>query len=458
MPQHPASYRDPAGHVHLSEGRVLRSVLPPGINHYRAAKDSGFLSKATAGGLLIAGDEVNPDLLAQEAPDAQAVLEHPTLDFVSHPYEWSFGALKEAGLLTLDLHLDALDHGLTLSDASAYNVQFIGPKPIFIDYLSLIRYEAGQVWLGYRQFCEQFLNPLLLTAKTGVAFQPFYRGSMEGIRSADLAALLPWTSRWSPRVAIHVVLQARMQRSVTTAKTARARRVTISKEGLAANLQMVRSWIASLNPPAALSTPWQHYEHTVSYSQDERAAKTSFVAEMVGRAAPRIVWDIGCNSGEYAEVALRSGAGTVIGFEPDQGALNAAFARARTKGLSFLPLSLDVTNPSPSLGWREQERPGFLARRNADFVMGLAVTHHLILGKNLPLDQVVDWFVSLAPQGVIEFVPKTDPMAQQLLELKPDLWPDYHVTAFEAALATRATIIKKAPVTATGRVMFAFAR
>ena len=458
MAPHPASFRDPAGHVHLVGDRVLRSVLAPGIDNYRAAQTSGFLAKATKSGRLIAASEVDPLLLAAEAPGAEVVLEHPRLDFISYPYEWSFGALREAALLTLDLHLEALEHGLTMSDASAFNVQFVGPTPLFIDYLSLIRYRPGQVWLGYRQFCEQFLNPLLLTATTGVPFQPHYRGTLEGIRSTDLAALLPFRTKWSPRIALHVLLQARMQGRVTARDTAKARTIEISKTALAANLSSLRGWIDGLRPPTSQATPWQHYEQTVSYSPDERAKKAAFVSDFVAAAGPKIVWDIGCNAGEYAEVALAAGAGAVIGFEPDHGALNAAFQRARERRLAFLPLCIDATNPSPSSGWREQERSGLHARRNADVVLGLAITHHLILGRHLPLGQVAEWFTSLAPQGVVEFVPKDDPMSRMLLALKPEIGADYSAEAFEAALASQARIVRRETMTQSGRVLFGFAR
>ena len=273
MPRDPASFRDPAGHVHLHDGRILRSILPPGVASYRASKDSGFLEVATRSGRLIEGREVEPTTLSSEEPDAVYVLEHPRLEFISYRYEWSFSGLQAAALLTLDLHVDALQHGLTLSDASAYNVQFIGPRPIFIDYLSLLPYQDGQVWLGYRQFCEQFLNPLLLTVKTGVAFQPLYRGTLEGIPSADLAALLPFRTKLGARIALHVVLQGRMQQNMTAKRTSMAKGIRLSKTALANNLRSMRSWVAGLQPPSSQLTPWERYEQTAQYTTDERAAK-----------------------------------------------------------------------------------------------------------------------------------------------------------------------------------------
>jgi len=458
MPRDPASFRDPAGHVHMRDGRVLRSVLVPGAGQYRAVRETGFLDLAARNGRLIEGREIDPRSLGDEEPGAVHVIEHPPLRFISYPYEWSFYALQSAALLTLDLHLDALEHRLTLTDSSAYNVQFDGADPIFIDYLSVCPYEAGQVWLGYRQFCEQFLNPLLFTAKTGVAFQPFYRGKPEGLPAGDLTALLPWWTKLDPRIALHVVLQGRMQGAVTARRTARAKGIRLSESAFANNLHAMRAWIATLTPPASQATPWQHYERAVHYTPDEHAAKARFVANVVRSAAPQTVWDLGCNSGEYAEVAVNSGARLVIGFEPDAGALNAAFERARTKRLSFLPLALDLTNPSPSLGWRQQERRGLIERRNADLVLCLALLHHLVLARNLPLSQVLDWLISLAPRGVIEFVPRDDPMALQLVAFKPHVAPDYTRESFLAMLRTRAQLDRQEVVTQSGRLLVAYAR
>jgi ribosomal protein L11 methylase PrmA len=458
MPRDPASYRDPAGHVHHVNGRVYRSILPPGAANYRAARDSGFLDAATRSGRLIEGHEVDRSVLAAEAPDAEFVVEHPRLDFISYPYCWSFFGLRSAALLTLDLHIDALAHGLTLSDASAYNVQFTGPRPLFIDYLSMIRYEEGQVWLGYRQFCEQFLNPLLLTAKTGASFQAWYRGSLEGIPSSDMAAVLPFMSKLNPLIALHTVVQGRMQRSVSARQTKKAQSIRLSKTALTNNLRSMRGLVAGLKPPAAQNSPWQDYERTAQYTPDERAAKARFVAAAVSASGARTVWDLGCNSGEYSEIALGSGARLVIGLEPDVGALNAAFQRAEARQLNFLPLSVDLTNPPPSAGWRQQERLGLSERANADCILCLALLHHLVIGRNLPLPEVLGWLVSLAPNGVIEFVPKSDPMAQQLLTWKPAVAPDYDLENVRQVLGALARITREEVVTASGRTLFAYSR
>jgi len=405
---------------------------------------------------MIEGHEVDPGVLAEEAPDAVHVIEHPPLKFISYPYSWSFDGLQAAALLTLDLHVEALGFGLTLSDASAYNIQFVGSRPIFIDYLSPILYEEGQVWLGYRQFCEQFLNPLLLTARTGVPFHPWYRGAPEGIPAAELSAILPFRAKIHPLIALHVAVQGRLQRAVTARRTAVARNVRISRTALVNNLESMRRLVAGLRPPRSQRSPWENYEQTAQYSVGERAAKAEFVRQVVAATQPRMLWDLGCNAGEYAELALESGASAVIGLEPDPGALNAAFRRASAKGLNFLPLAVDLLNPPPSLGWRQQERLGLAERCNADFLLCLALLHHLVLGRNLPLSEVIEWLTSLAPKGIIEFVPRTDPMAQQLVSWKPTVAPDYDLSTVKALLGARVRIDREEAVTTSGRVLLAF--
>lgn len=456
MPRSPASFRDPAGHVHLLDGKIYRSVLPAGVSQYHAARDSGFLTSAAQSGNMVEGREVDAGVLSAEAPNAVHVIEHPRLPFISYPYCWSFDGLQAAALLTLDLHIQALQFGLTLSDASAYNIQFIGPKPIFIDFLSPIPYEEGQVWLGYRQFCEQFLNPLLLTAKTGVPFNAWYRGAPEGIPAAELSALLPTRTKFHPLIALHVVVQGRMQRSVTARSTAKARNVRLSRTAFLNNLESMRRLVAGLRAPRAQQSPWENYELTAHYTAEERAGKAEFVRQVVAAAQPKMLWDLGCNAGEYSELAIDGGAHAVIGLEPDPGALNAAFRRAATKQLNFLPLAVDLLNPPPSLGWRQQERMGLAEQRNADFVLCLALLHHLVLGRNLPLPEVIEWLTSLAPKGVIEFVPRTDPMAQQLVSWKPNVAPDYDLATVKALIGAHARIDREEVVTKSGRVLFAY--
>jgi ribosomal protein L11 methylase PrmA len=199
---------------------------------------------------------------------------------------------------------------------------------------------------------------------------------------------------------------------------------------------------------------WQRYAGDNSYTTDESDQKRRYIARFTEKVRPRMLWDLGCNAGDYSRSALEGGAAYVVGFDFDLGALEAAFARARKENLAFLPLYMDATNPSPTQGWRQSERQGLQQRGPAHALVALAFIHHLAIAKNIPLDQLVDWLTGLAPTGVVEFVPKSDPMVQRLLAHREDIFDGYDQDAFAALLARRGRIVESQTVSASGRTLF----
>jgi ribosomal protein L11 methylase PrmA len=455
------SFRDPSGRVYKVGNEIFRTVSPQAAEHYSFVKGTGLLDDLVKRGLAVSSDEVDCSALGEAASEAQMVLRHSRIPFISYPYEWPFALLKAAALLHLEIQIEALERGVVLSDASAYNIQFVGPKPQFIDILSFRRYEEGELWRGHRQFCEQFLNPLLLRALFGIPHNAWFRGRLEGIETESIAELLPWWRKFSLNLATHVTLPARLQRKATANSAdivAKARLASLPKRSYLGMLRQLQGWIGKLEPRDTGTTVWRDYDTTNTYASDEEAAKRAFIGEFASKVKPAMMWDLGCNSGEYSEVALQNGAERVVGFDIDQGALERSYARASAKSLDLLPLYQDAANPSPSQGWNVAERPSVSARGGAAAITALAFEHHLAIARNIPLDQVVSWLVSLAPQGVIEFVQKSDPTVQQLLSLREDIFDAYTQDAFEAALGGKARIVKSERVAATGRTLYWFDR
>lgn len=458
----PSSFRDPSGRVYVCGDRIFRTVMEPAVADFEFVQQTGFLERLASDGLTIPAEPVSGDILGALAQGARYVLEHPKLPFISYPYEWPFPVLKAAALLHLEIHLKALNSGITLSDGSAYNIQFKDARPVFIDYLSFRRYRDGEFWMGHRQFYEQFLNPLLLRALLGVPYNPWYRGCHEGISTAELNRLIPLTSKLSWKVLTHVTLQAAFEKSAAKEVRAAIKSVSVSGKfpllAFQRLLHRLHTWISKLEPADTGKTVWTDYAKNTSYTSAETVAKQEFVAKFAGAVRPRMVWDLGCNTGDYSKVALDAGANNVIGFDSDHGALEAAFARAQAEGLAFLPLFLDAANPTASQGWAEAERRGLKARATADAIFALALVHHIAIGHNIPLERVVDWLIGLAPQGIIEFVQKTDPMVRQMLSLREDIFADYSEEQFLKHITARAQIIETKVVSASGRRLVWFAR
>lgn len=440
----PASFRDPAGHVYQIDGHVFRTVTEHAAADFEFVRESGLFDDLSAAGEAIAAEAVGTDVHGLLKNGARYLLEHPRLPVISYPYEWSFAALKAAALLHLEVHRKALKRNVTLSDASAYNVQFIGAKPIFIDTLSFRPYHEGEYWAGHKQFCEQFLNPLLLRAFFGTPHNAWYRGNLEGIPTAEFARLLPLRRKLSWNVLSNLVLPAMFDRSAQRGEI-KVSTGTLQKSGLPLvalqrMLDRLSDWIARLQPRDKMPTTWQNYAQDNSYEREQAEAKHEFVRAFVAAEKPAMLWDFGCNTGDYAETALQAGAGYVVGWDFDQGALDAAFARSAERDLAFTPLYFDAGNPSPDQGWAQEERKGLSGRGPADAVLALAFVHHLAIARNLPLPRIAGWLTGLARAGVVEFVPREDPMVQTMLRLREDIFPDYSLDSFLDCLGETARV------------------
>lgn len=454
----PGSFRDPDGRVFRIGEKVFRSVTGSAARNFARAEEAGVMRKLVDRGQLVDFTDVTEQASKVGIEQADVLLSHPQIPFISYPYEWSFSLHKAAALAHLDLHLELLSEDFTLVDATAYNMQFDGTRPVHIDHLSIRPYEDGEIWAAHRQFCMQFLNPLLMWSMLDLQPNHWFRGSLEGIAPEDLAKLVPLRKRLNWTVLTHVIAQATLQnRSVqSTTGSSRYREARLPRSSFEGMLRGLRGAIAKMEVPSH-KTVWGEYANNTSYAAPEAAAKHDLVKEAVAAIKPGLLYDIGCNTGDYSKSALEAGAGKVIGFDFDHGALEIAFKRAQLEQLDLLPLWLDAANPSPSQGWGEAERMGLSKRAKPDALLALAFIHHIAVGRNVPLDMAVDWLVSLAPAGVIEFPHKEDPMVQLLLSQRPDIFPDYHNDTFANLLSQRAQIVKAVDVLPT-RTLYWFQR
>jgi ribosomal protein L11 methylase PrmA len=384
---------------------------------------------------LIATEPVELDDLPELTGEpAAAALRHERIPFVSHPYEWPFSMLKDAALLQLALGREALRHDLTLKDASAYNVQWRGAQPVFVDVGSFERLRPGEPWAGYRQFCMLFLYPLMLQAYRGVPYHAWLRGSLDGIAPAEARALLPKRRRG---VLTHVVLHARLEARYADAGDVKRdlKRAGFRKELLDANLRRLEKLVRRLEYKPG-RTAWTEYAATNTYTDEEAGRKAAFVRAAAARHPGGLTWDLGCNDGTYSRVAAEH-AGYVVAVDADHATVDGLY-RALGGRTDVLPLVMSVTDPSPDLGWRGRERASLEHRGTPDLVLALALIHHVVIGGNVPVSQFLDWLRSLDCALVIEFPDRQDPMVQRLLSGKAETAnPDYDRETFERALAER---------------------
>jgi hypothetical protein len=451
------SYRDPGGFVYRRDGVLHRQIGPASIDDWEAFVSSGLASRLVAAGRLIAYETA--PITERATAEARAVIRPEPIDFISYPYEWTFGELKDAALLTLDAQLEVMASGWTLKDASAYNVQFRDARPVIIDSLSFEPLAEGAPWIAYRQFCELFLAPLALVAFRDARLSRLLRADPDGI-PLDLASkLLPWRTRLNFGLLSHLHLHAGAQRRYASrrdgGKAAKAARIDRTRlKALIANL---RSTVAGLEWKPT-GTEWSDYADHTSYSDPATEDKSRLVGELSRRVPGGRAWDLGANTGRYSRIVAGTGK-QVIAFDIDPAAAEQLYRHVRVEDRSaILPLVLDIANPSPGIGWGGEERRSLLERANADLVVAMALIHHLAISRNVPLPMIFGFFADLAPWAIVEFVPKDDPMVQLLLATRRDVFDDYSIDGFRRAAQERFTIVSQEPITESARVLFLLRR
>jgi hypothetical protein len=451
----PGSFRDPDSRVFYAGDAVYRALSTDGLDDYRALEQAGLLEDPRIVATELVRDP--PELGARLVKDTAGVLRHERIPFVSYPYEWTFSMLKDAALLQLELLLAALEHDLVLKDSTPYNVQFRGSRALFVDVGSFERLRPGEPWAGYRQFCMLYLYPLLLQALKGVRFHPWLRGSLEGITATEMRGLMSARDRFRRGVPTHVLLHARLERRYADRGGEvrdDLRRAGFRKALIVANARKLRALVQRLrwDPPAGV---WTAYGERNSYSDSDVARKEDFVREAARACEPRLVWDIGANNGRYSRLAAEH-AETVVAIDADQGPLELLYRELRAEGDErILPLTVDLADPSPGLGWRGLERGALATRGRPDLVLALALVHHLTIAANVPVREVVDWLAGLGSALVVEFPTREDPMVKTLLAPKREgLHPDYELGHFERCLAEAFTIERSERLGSGTRVLF----
>ena len=454
------SFRDPAGNVFYHLDKVYRLVNKSGTDRINFLDKKNLLKKSIENNFLVNSRVLNNEEAQHLGFDKDSLLiEHEKIPYISYPYEWSFSQLKTAAIHHLDFHLFLLNNDATLIDANAYNIQFIGSNPVFIDILSIKKYEEGEFWYGHKQFCENFLNPLILSAKKGIQFNNWFKGNLEGIPTHELNSILTFFDKISYNIFVHVYLLNKFDNKYKNQN----KKIDINlkkkfpKKNLISMLNQLKNFIKKLKQKK-ITTVWENYSISNTYKESEESEKAEIVKNFIdNNMLPRVI-DLGCNDGFYSKIAMRNDINYVVGLDYDPISIDRAFNTFGNKQKNFLPLIFDATNPSANIGWNETERKSFNKRANFDGLLALAFEHHLAIAKNIPLKDTVNWLIQLAPKGLIEFVPKNDETIQKMLKFKGDIFPDYNEENFKYFIEKKAKIVSIKEVTSSGRKIYEYKR
>ena len=444
------SFRDPGSRVWRDGDRVLRGLDEGAAADFAKLAGSKFFARALENNEIVGTREAKEAKEAEEgeqaehaAPDGRpwtTVLEHDPIPVINYAHEWSFSMLQDAALLTLRLVRAAIDEGMTTKDATPYNVQFVGTRPVFIDIASFEPYRDGEPWWGYRQFCQLFLYPLMFTAYKDLPHQPWLRGAVDGITPEQARRVLQGRRSGRKGLLAHVWLHAKADQKFTggSADTVdELKQAGYKKAIYIATIDRLIKLVAGLEWQRSDST-WAEYSERGHYKSDDLTLKADFVREVTGRRQRSHVWDIGANDGMFSRIAAEH-ADTVLAIDADDLVVDRLYRTLRDDGTEgILPLAMNFADPSPGIGWRGRERPPLTDRSSPDLILALAVIHHLALTHNIPTAAILDLFRDLRAEVVLEIPTEADPMVKTLMGHKrAGVHGDYTAANIEAQVADR---------------------
>jgi hypothetical protein len=449
----PSSFRDPCGFVFSRGGEVYRQINRTGARDYDLLMRSGLYEKLD--GLLVRHEEVSVE--PARPATAHAILRPDHIPFITYPYEWAFGQLKDAALLTLAVQKAALRAQISLKDASAFNVQFVNGHPIHIDTLSFESLVPGRPWVAYRQFCQHFVAPLALMATRDLRLGRLTATHIDGVPIDLASALLPARTWWRPGLLLHLHLHAWGQRSWSKKGRGGGRAPKVSRSGLEGLIDSLERTVLGLRLGDDRST-WSTYYAETNYSPGAFEAKRQAVRRYIDTVRPGVVWDLGANTGVFSALAAMVDARTVA-FDMDALAVDLHYRKCKERGeRRILPLVMDLANPTASIGWNGSERMSLFDRGPAALALALALVHHLAIGNNIPLPSVAAAFSRMAEWVVVEFVPKSDSQVLRMLDAREDVFPDYSREGFEAAFREHFAIIETEAIPESQRFLYLMRR
>ena len=449
MIKEPSSFRDPDSILEFDSEFYYRKMSVNYLPHYLHFKSSGLKDKLVNEGYILPFEEI-----IDESPNigfTNQVLKTEKIPFISYPYEWSFSQLKAAAIKTLKINLIALEYGMILKDSSAYNIQFIGSKAIFIDISSFEIYQSNSLWAGYQQFCRHFLAPLLLASYKDVRLIKLLIINIDGIDLSFVRKLLPIKSFLNSGVFLHIIL------NTTGVKTTSNKKIKLKEQGLNSILVHLTDTIEKLRLKNK-NSEWADYYNNTNYSDSGLLQKASIIETFIKKLNVKTALDAGANDGKFSKL-LSSSSIYTVSTDIDELAVEKNFIDAlMDENDNLLTLQLNLANPTPSIGWDNTERKSFYDRAKFDLVLALAVVHHFVITYDLSFEMIAKKFSQIGKYLIIEFPLPEDDKVQFISRNKPTQFSSYNIENFKSAFEMYFLELDSKFIESNSRVIFLYAK
>ena len=440
-----SSFRDPDSSLSYDSSYYYRRISLNYEKHYNHFIESGLKGKLLQEGFILPFDEIIVDSL--EEGFTSRVLRTNILPFVSYPYEWSFSQYKEAALLTLKINQLALEYDMILKDASMFNVQFIGCKPVFIDLASFELYEEDTPWKAYYQFCKHFYGPLFIAAKKNIILPKLLQYFIDGIPLKEVVSLCSWYDFLNSGAFLHLYLHAKGEGKIVEGTKVNK----VAKKQLSNIFTHLDSAITNLTIKQK-QTVWENYNQNNNYKTDSQQHKVEIIKGFLDVVDGKKALDIGANDGLYSQLLADKGMYTLV-VDIDELSVDRAFKRNHDL---IHPVQMNLVNPTPAIGWNNSERKSFWDRCNVDVIQALAIVHHLVITHDINFDEIAKKLAQHTKYLIIEFVDPEDSQVQILLQNRPHRKKAYSQIILENEFFNYFKLNDKREIYGAKRILYSF--
>ena len=460
-----SSFRDiyAGGYVFKHDNIVYRCINKAYKENYDFLISSGLYDKLVIDGLLVYHEEIcDIDQFNIDNRDIYKIIKPTQLPYISYPYEWSFHQLKDAALLTLKVLLEALKYNMILKDATAFNIQFYKGRPIFIDTLSFEKYEEGNVWQAYSQFCRHFLAPLALIAYCDYRMYNLSINFLDGIPLDYASKLLPLKTIFKAGggLLMHLHLNSKIHQKAVKEDSGNHKQLHLKKQSLLNLIENLINTVSNIHYNTSKGqSNWNGYYSFTNYDKEAFHTKENLLLEFINKCDSKYkVVDLGANNGHFSRIVSHQyPESIIISSDLDYHAVdeNYKLIQSDEKYKNIYPVITDLTNPAASIGWANTERDSFIERiKNSDITLALALIHHITITNNVPFNKCAEFFASFTKYLIIEWVPKDDSQTMKILDEKIGDYSYYTSENFEQAFGRHFVILEKVAIENTKRTIY----
>jgi len=448
-----SSLRDPGGYIFYDNGIVYRSISKAYQSDFDFLNNSGLYKHLVDQNYLISHKESN----YTSSDEHYKIIEPTKIDFISYPYEWSFSQFKEAALLTLKIQLESTNYGMTLKDATPYNIQFVKTKPLFIDTLSFEKiFNEDYSWSALKQFNEMFLGPLILMSRVDISANSYLKTNINGIPLNKILELLKFKDKLNPFIFFNLIVPNFISSNKRSSNNGASKDLKISKNQHQNIIRSYLDFIESLNINS-LKTEWGKYnKETEDEKNDYVINKEKFLINFLEQLKPKFVWDVGANDGTYSRIICNNlnSNPAVFSLDIDPVCVENNYLINKKNKLNLTPLLFDLANPSPSIGWLNQERKNIFSRLpEPQLIVGLALIHHII-NLNIKINEIIKFFALTKEFAIIEYIPIHDIKCQQIFKSRMDKIEYPHEDEFQKEIEKYFRILKVEKLNPTDRKLY----